>query len=396
MNKVFLFIILIYSIVSCNNSHNENLKNEDISLYKERKVLKETDLLTFRLDTLTSMQSIISIYTSQIADKTYFSIINTYDNSWIYYDTNNGEIYSKQKLNFEGPNGVGQLNTFSGHYMKSKDSLYLYSSANSSIYLLDGKGNVLNKKNLLIREENDIIKSPLINAYNPLHFNNGNIYITNIVRPLSTYSKEKIILKMNANFENNDYIIAFPEIYDYKFWGNAFNYAPSIVGGKNKNNIVSFPIDEKVYITNEKGDILKYGLATSKHFDNITPMDVEKGYSLDIDNRDYAKEDSYSFSTSNYCQIIYDTYRDVYYRITHIRPSIEEVLLGNTIPDLSIIILDSNLNKVGETEVLDGKKYQTSMITVFKKGLGIARNDLYTENDSELTFSIFKIEEIDE
>ncbi|MGW8124066.1 DUF4221 family protein [Roseivirga echinicomitans] len=103
------------------------------------------------------------------------------------------------------------------------------------------------------------------------------------------------------------------------------------------------------------------------------------------------EQNEYSLSTSDYNRIIYDSYRNVYYRIAYLRPSIDMLRLGQRTIDFSISILDENFIKIGERK-FDGKIYRSSMILVGSLGLNIARIDLYNDDQDLLSYDIFKLE----
>jgi len=119
-------------------------------------------------------------------------------------------------------------------------------------------------------------------------------------------------------------------------------------------------------------------------------IDLEKIY--DFSKRDWNTENLYTRSNKDYSTIYYDKYRNIYYRIVFVRPSEKEVLAGNSATNFSIIVFDDELKKLGETEVLDNRIYSTTQMAVLPEGLAIVREDKYKEDDSNLTFSIFKVE----
>jgi len=395
MYKVFTLLFFTMIFFSCKKTKHDN--NFSTNNYVEKWSLMDNGLIKFPLDSTISKSSITSIQYSTFHDKSYFSFLNEHDNSLNYFDLDDINKNHKVRFEYEGPNGVGFFSLLTGHYLKNLDSIYIYTNESSQINLLNSKGELLSKKNVLLKDGEVVHKNVFVTKSNVIHLSNGKLYLPCSVRPLEQYKQERIILEVDEGLSSTSYKVNFPEVYDTGFFGSTFNYVPSIAGPKKGNNVATFPMSAGLYEIDTNGNIINAKYAPSKHFDKIEPMKgMDKSYELNLNSRDWTRERHYSYSTPNFSKILYDKYRDLYYRIVHIRPSLEAVKLGSTTPDFSVIIFDKELNKVGETDIMDNTVYDPVMMSVFKEGLAIARKDLYKENDAELAFSIFTLENINE
>ncbi|WGH74118.1 DUF4221 family protein [Tenacibaculum tangerinum] len=108
------------------------------------------------------------------------------------------------------------------------------------------------------------------------------------------------------------------------------------------------------------------------------------------ENVNWNNINSYSLSNSDYTAVIKDSYRNLYYRIVYLRPSLEDVKKGKRVPDFSVIVINENLDIIVEKK-FNSTIYSHTIIIPNEKGLAIARKDLYNLNDNKLTFSFFNI-----
>ena len=99
-----------------------------------------------------------------------------------------------------------------------------------------------------------------------------------------------------------------------------------------------------------------------------------------------------------YWHIMYDKYRDVYYRFAEMPYK----LASNESPydepkgkEFSIIVLNADFEIIGETK-FPGKKYFYKMSFVGKEGLYISENNLANPqfDENKLVFTCFKIKNV--
>ena len=103
---------------------------------------------------------------------------------------------------------------------------------------------------------------------------------------------------------------------------------------------------------------------------------------------------------AEYGNLLYDKYRNVYYRIARPKTEVPSGLTDREYLDLfdygrkcfSIIILDKDFNIIGETLFPD-YTYNSCMAFVHKDGLYISSSHAFSENynDDNLTFQRFEL-----
>jgi len=189
-------------------------------------------------------------------------------------------------------------------------------------------------------------------------------------------------------------MMPYPKAYTNAYWGAMYKYVPSMAyNSKTSKTVISYPISSFVYIMDMKNGVKDSVYVSSKYLKQAIPP-----YSFDVKlkeskNRDWEKINEFSGTNSNYYCIIYDNFRDVYYIVVAIRPTLEERnRTGEYGPNFSIIICDNKFNKIGETEIFDTDIYGMSNIMLVKDGLAISRPDLYRSNENNLCYSIFNLE----
>lgn len=102
-------------------------------------------------------------------------------------------------------------------------------------------------------------------------------------------------------------------------------------------------------------------------------------------------------SNPNYGNLIYDKYRNVYYRIAYPKTEIEKGVRGLELRSygrklFSIIILDKNFNIIGET-LFPKYTYNSNLVFIHKDGLYISDSHYLNPefSDDVLSFKCFKL-----
>ena len=178
---------------------------------------------------------------------------------------------------------------------------------------------------------------------------------------------------------------SWPEIYAGKFWG-FYHTFPSRVKGRDDFLVYSFGIDHNLQVLLPNGTVNEHE-ARSDYFDSIDPI------------RRNEDETEAFLKRGIYAMVIYDKYRNVYYRIAGLET---DDILPNGKPKAeihkrySIIILDENFNKIGETVLEPVEQFLIKDWFVCKEGLCISNaNPLNKEIDeSKMTFHILTLEKI--
>jgi hypothetical protein len=361
--------------------------------FEEKYILQASNTSSFYLDKESTFINNSVSYFNTSDSQSCYSFLNAINNSISIFDFASKKEIKKIMLQREGPDGVGKLEFPSAHLVVNLDSIYVYNIMEGQLYLVDQQGKVKNRIRLIDYVHDKYNGCPEPSTGSPMVKVNNDIYFPcNLNAYQKSYSGYHSVLKLNLLTNEIKYLFTLPEVYDKAFWGESFKYVVSLCYNPDENKMVlNYPVDPYLYTSTPTGEIQGKTFVGSKFFEGIPPMmkDVEYGVKKDPNAKDIRQKE-YSLSTADYNRIIYDPFRKVYYRVAYLRPAVTEVRKNNTVPSLSIVILDNKLSKMGEL-FLDSKLYEPSMIFVSREGLNFARKDLYKLHEDSIQFDEYKL-----
>jgi hypothetical protein len=386
-----LIYLFLFILISCDQ------KVEDISNYQEKNGRDYTKIFEFDIVKQLKFKleppmrySTNSISSSIIDGEEIISYLDSDNQSILTFSSKSGELLKNIPLEIEGPNGVGNIGYISAHYYLNNDSIFLYNRQVSPLYLINSKGEIRRKYKVTDYSGASNFPVPNSSTMSPIHFwNNSLLFSCGIQNYEDDFTGYPSLLQLDLNDGEIDYLSTFPEIYSKAFWGAYFKYDPSIaLNTRKKEVIISYPIDHNIHVFNLESGLVKQYYVGSEFFEEIPPYKNDPSFFLkrNPSERD-ENETNHAFSTSEYRGIIYDEWRELFYRVALIRPSIETVISGDRRFSFSIIIFNENYEKVGETK-LPNDKYDPSSIFLTMDGLAIFRKDLYSDNEDVLAFDI--------
>jgi hypothetical protein len=331
-------------------------------------------------------------------DSVYFTFLNTYNYSIYFYDFKTGDFLRKIKIEKEGPNGVNPY-VIDGYYIASCDSIYFYSHRNHSLYLLNHKGEKRHTINYMTKfdnmkswKEKDFQKNfvpPMVqlSTGKPMYKINGIIYLCGeMTEELGNVDSINQLLLTTIDTQNDDSIafhLGYPKSYREGNWGeNYFREVFWCMNPANKSFVVSFPNDHYIYQTDLKQVNKIY--AGSMYAGDIKSLDSPTFI------QSKSRRLSHYFENYSYNTVIYDKYRNVYYRMVEHpwkdydtskdwRPWLKQV---------SIIILDENFNLMGETLLDMEYRFVALKFMVSEDGLLLYKQ---TDNDDEWVYDLFTL-----
>ena len=369
-------ILLLFVLFSCSN----NKKTNDIYELKE-----SNKKLSFNLDKNTkSFIQTLFIYEEK-KSKQFLTFQNQDQNEILFYDINSSDLEFKIKPQIDGANGVG---FFLGYYIHNFDSIFLTISGTEKIALINKESIVSDK--IIYEKTNDEIKLTkgysTTAIYHPAQIINDKLYI---------------ISGCNRWFEQNP-VSATIDLKTKEIHALPFSY-PTFPNTSNKSKragieeymsrcytgekfVYSFYFDESIYITNqEHSDIHKVNIK-SKYIDKIKTLD-------DYGNLTFKD----ICENPNYGNLIFDKYRNIYYRVAY--PETEIKNSDNSMEIMqygrkkfSIIIIDKDFKIIGESLFPD-YTYNSNLLFVLEDGLYISSSHCMnpTYNDDILSFQKFEL-----
>lgn len=157
---------------------------------------------------------------------------------------------------------------------------------------------------------------------------------------------------INLKNAEKTYSILYPKKYWIDNWGGVyFRAVYACYNNKNKNFVLSFPADHNLQVFDASWKETEVD-GSSRQNICINPMLINKN-SKKMENREYVY--NHYASNASYGAIIYDPYRDQYYRILQPAVSAEE-LKNNATPEKEsyLIFLDHNFKYKGELPLPKG------------------------------------------
>lgn len=377
--KKLLFIMILITIMACNDSKKEKEKC---------KLTPSVDLLNFAIPPSIHSASNNLTYAECNGEK---SLIYASNNDLHFFDLEKGKLAHTTKFHQVGPDGIGSLQ---GFFVHNFDSIYLVNTIN--ILLADTSGTV-KKRIELSKKFNHNLPVTIIHTFYSFNqspiIDNFNLYLTTyLVDQINTKDVTPYSMGVTLNLLNdsvslmqhryppldNTHESYFSRAYlGDNIWLYGFVYNNEILKISNNNKLVHISA--------------KSGLARDKI--------SRHRFSTDF------KENSIRFLQSQwYGSLIYDKWRRKTYRIFY--PGMENIDKNQQVSyyqslrempeQFSVIILDENLNKIGET-LMPKDKYNPRMFFVNEDGLHFALHVNHPEFDPDyLKFARFTVEPVKE
>ena len=368
--SLFTFI----SFISCTSPQN-----------KDRfELVEKDDFLSFQIDD-DVIPPKFCLWTFKDNGKEYLSFPNQGDEV-IVYDLETQQLVKKIHYQKEGENGVGNIYSF---YPVDFNHIYIANTSLPEVYLTDSAGRI-NDKIILNEMENGGMISPVfldVITYRPMYIFNDSIYFSQMVNPSLGYEYWKHSPVGLILDKKNHKIIPTPLVY-HRTSENENLYQPTgIDGGKvsgvfnGESFVYSFNFQDSIYQLSRNFKKITKVLAKSKYIEKVN------GELLPSDS-DLEQIIKRTCELPAYGNIIYDPYREVYYRFAFpaVKMNKERSYMDiyhSGRKQFSIIILDKNLNVVGET-LFHEYTYNPYLLFVRENGLYLCASHFkrtdYNEN----------------
>ena len=369
--KLLFGILLI--IVSCKDEKKEIL----YSLETTGKFLE------FELDSLSPNQS----NGLQFLDPYLFSL-DLNSNKIQLFDVNSGKIVKNLQFEREGPNGVSDI---FGFQVQSLDSIYLFSLGSRVIFLTDTTAQIIQQTKFELPESvyNLFMSRSYYNS--PPRISDGKLYgKTRFDVDIKTITQEKLDqLPLLAGIDLKDGSV---ESLSYHFPSDYLNSGQkqleaSIVQTGEKT-VVSFLGDHRLYVSKNLNEPLQPIEGQSQFLDQTLPS-----FSKDASSMEFAK---YGMASSRYGSLIYDPFRDLYYRFAFPTLDLNEMeelrnLMSEPGPFV-LMVFDADLKFLTERKFEAGSYFQDNFF-VTKDGLYLSINHPQNPGNKEdfMTFELIEL-----
>lgn len=328
------------------------------------------------------------LYTFEENGKRYLSFLNYRTTQLLFYDFDTAKFLFKVTLDKEGSNGVVMP---TGYYIKDFNNMYISSSAYFGLIKVDTTGTIVQK---IAYGKTDtgykILPSynPSSRPYLPPIFIGNKVYITQ--KNLERFCPaEKTPLSVAIDTVQKKYTslpLTYSILTEKQLESNVSSFSRTYDG---KNFIYSFYVDEDILVTSIDHAEVKRIKAKSKYIN--TPDEK-----LDFESESAPIK---VLTLARYGDLIYDPYREVYYRFAYHKTELEnnvnwwgKIVYGRK--KFSVIILDKDFQIIGET-LFPEAIYNSCVFFVEKEGLYISRDYQinYDQSEDFMTFELFKLVE---
>lgn len=379
----FLIILFLFSCthntISVENEHKGNL----VATH-ELKIQENNDKM-FYLDSETAPYPPYVQLIKDSLNQQILSFLNPYNTSIYFYNYNDTSFIKRIKYEKEGANAILKP---AGFYIHNMDSIYVYNMPMTEIVLCDSFGIVKNRISLRSSDPNWPLYMPqyLLSTTNPIMESDNNLILTGqsfFSIPEENISKFRF--SVSINMETNT--TSFHHTYPDELYGINSNWEgglPTQVFSAKLNDsmvVYSFPVSHNLYISNYNSSDYQTAYGGSNQATTIKSIDREaKNTPDEIVVSHYLQQDMYG-------PIIYDRFRNLYYRFLFKGVPNASFSTPKEEKPIIIIIMDKNLEYLGETFIGNGKEWNWNNSFVSEEGLNIE----YIDNEMNEDYLIFKV-----
>lgn len=369
--RVLLVLVLCTVCISCQRTQ-QNRASFVLSITDE--------YLTFPIDEETKLPHRVFVFDCN--GKSYLSFLNNWE-ELLFYEVETGRLITKVKYNTKG--GYDNVHNILSYMVVDFDNIYLSSEVGNKVFLTDTTARI--KRSFSFPKSSS--GAPLLPSLYPSTIVNGKQYFhqginLRLGKDAMKYSPVGVLvdtlsgkadvtpLKYPNLFSNDELVYCTHGNRNwYCFDGNRFVY--------------SYDILDSLVILNADFSERKSFFAKSQYIQRVTP---ESNSTWDL-NR-ILKE---TCENPSYGNIMYDKYRQVYYRIVYPKVEFDRSedflsIFREGRKQISIMILDKDLNVVGET-LFPAYTYNSNLAFVDEQGLYLSVSH-YKRSDFDENFLRFQ------
>lgn len=383
----YSYLTLLASIFLYSCSNDKILSEEYENLYKmptkiEVKKNKKIDVNKFS-DIDPAIYQVIEEDTIE-----YLLIYNKRISGIEVFNLDENSYEKTIKIPLDGPDAPSSPESF---FALSLDSIFILSPRSWSLTLYDGNGFKQYKHRFIENVKSEVDRSNFSNIYviyNNWAYRIGNsIYFPTVEQsPLSDldrYKKSKLVQSFNLKTKETDFHYGYPDLYENKNYGHlTINHFRTL--NNQKKFVHSFSADPNIYLT-DYNNLNESFFGGTKLFEGPTEL---SNSNRDRDNSEYQQA---RMTSTFYRGILFDKYRNIYYRFA-VGPGNKKSPLHQSryFADISVIVLDANLNWIGET-LLNSNTYSYKFWFVTKEGLCISKSHPFNDHvdEDKLNFDVF-------
>lgn len=318
-------------------------------------------------------------------------VFNVYNHSLDIIDTRVDSVVSSIQFEFNGPNAVNEITSFFYH---NKDSIFLAEN-NQAIVLINSKGQ-------LKRRYSDFASSFDIDEREKVYDNSPSLRFASQLL-YNSDAQEIFLYFMSFNQPERKRIFASYSLETGKSKSIPVHYPEEYLGQKldlSKLFLTSATLDGKgfAYIFSGSPKVYRYDFhSSSVSFVEANPP-WKKVKSDDIPFGPMTSSEKQLFMAENpfYYKIFYDSYRNVYYRLSSpLRPNSNEADFHYVnYNKILVSVLDSKLNLISDFYLPKEDTYNVGFSFVTSEGLWISYNSKNQDDEDFIKGDLIRIKEL--
>lgn len=378
--KLIITVLLFFVFLSCKEKQNEIFNPNQGKYFKG-----EIEII---LDSVSTYE----IYKFQVVNENSTEKLYTFNEvvkSLDVFDLNNGSLVERINLNIDDKFGGFAPYSF---YIHNKDSIYIFQQYSfNKIVLIDSNEKIINiiKENL-VENKKPTILNHVSNLSNPTYLIRNKFFATNwsfnntfSMEGLDPRYNSQVIFDLDKGEANQVLNTGYPISIKNKRLPVLLTL-PFRTWNQDNTWVFSWPTEDSIFIYNSDFTIKKSKLAKSEYSTDFNSFDGNN-----------SSENKFFLEKTNYNRIIFDKYRNKYYRIVQIgrpiengiNPNLEEFHLNK----FSIIVLDENFEVLNEIN-FPPRQYNPYQLFVAEKGIYIPKTNIYYDglSDEKINIDIFE------
>lgn len=367
--KLFYLFSVLLLFTACDKGDNNTLNFN-------------TEIITFKADST----SLVNPSYTQLVETDSNEFLVTYNGFTRFFEFRNlptGNIWHKFHLDREGENGV---NKFRGGTLTNGDSIwFIYNPP--TLGLTDLEGNVLLRKEII----DDRTPLQVLRAYPDKRlfqyknkiFGSQSMFMDHHGMDKGDIGKYRLVYSYDIKTELVEWYDVY---YSSEYWDNGKKLTDLSWARRNDKLYIAPWYDHEIQIFDMNiRKVIDKKIVKSSYVDKFLYVN-EIPYGSQNGILAYLKHDQYN-------SLLYDQYRDVFYRLFF--PTIEIDQIGEDLnyrdlmisrPYLGVMVLDSELNVIGEHVFDKFQIYTLRNHFVGKKGLYLSMNNLFDPDYDEEMF----------
>lgn len=365
MSKNLIPLLLVFTVlVSCSSNSSEQA-------HATKSLIKTDTLLTLALDSTTAnISPFLTYYDDGLSETGYLFSVNTMSNAMQLYDLDSQRLVRTVRFDVEGERGVGKLESL---FVQDFDNILLFPSQANRIFLVNATASIFEKLEYEIPEV-------YTNAQISSSFFAGTPYLKNGYLTVKTKypGNYRAITNEELAKVHVAYIIdlrarksaLLPHYFPPDYYAQGMKHVEFSSVHSPLGAVYSFFGDHHLYYADQINQPLQKKEAKSQYFNQTIAAFPATG-----DRQDRAQ---YYAASAHYGSLLYDRYRKVYYRFCYPEVDIDDIQALRThvqYPQkFSILMLDEQLNIIGETLFDNNKELVPQNAFVGKKGLYLSTN----------------------